>query len=72
MWKYDIMPLLEEHFYGQIERTTIHERFGLAAITAAAAKKQASKGEPPDSGDTQPVESEGEETINLDGSGNEA
>jgi 5-methylcytosine-specific restriction protein B len=72
VWKYDIMPLLEEHFYGQIERTTIHERFGLAAIRASAAKKQVSTGEPSDSGDTDPVESEGEETINLDGSGDES
>jgi len=71
VWKYDIMPLLEEHFYGQIERTTIHERFGLAAIKAAASKKQAGKGEPSDGGETEPVESEGEETINLDGSGSE-
>jgi 5-methylcytosine-specific restriction protein B len=72
VWKYDIMPLLEEHFYGQIERTTIHERFGLAAITAAAAKKQAIKAESSESGDPEPVESDAEETINLDGSVNEA
>jgi 5-methylcytosine-specific restriction enzyme B len=72
VWTYDIMPLLEEHFYGQIERTTIHERFGLAAITAAAAKKQAIKGESSAGGDTQPIEHEGEETISLDGSGDEA
>ena len=66
------MPLLEEHFYGQIERTTIHERFGLAAIKAAASGKQAIKAESLDSGDTEPLESDAEETINLDGSGNEA
>jgi 5-methylcytosine-specific restriction protein B len=72
VWKYDIMPLLEEHFYGQIARRVIHERFGLATITAAVSKKQAIEVGPSDGGETEVVESEGEETINLGGGGNEA
>ncbi|MCC9194431.1 AAA family ATPase [Arthrobacter sp. zg-Y916] len=43
LWKYELLPLLEEHYYGRLSRPEIHERFGLAAIerkadgTAAAA-----------------------------------
>lgn len=35
VWKYDIMPLLEEHYYGRLTRDQIHDRFGLAAIRAS-------------------------------------
>ena len=37
VWKYDIMPLLEEHYYGRLTRDEIHSRFGLQAIKAATA-----------------------------------
>lgn len=36
VWKHDIMPLLEEHYYGRLTRDQIHARFGLEAIRAAA------------------------------------
>jgi predicted Mrr-cat superfamily restriction endonuclease len=36
VWKYDIMPLLEEQYYGRLSRDQIHARFGLAAIRSAA------------------------------------
>lgn len=36
VWKHDIMPLLEEHYYGRLTRNEIHARFGLDAIRAAA------------------------------------
>lgn len=32
VWRYDLMPLLEEHYYGRLTRTQIRNRFGLAAI----------------------------------------
>ena len=32
VWKYELLPLLEEHYYGRLSRPEIHERFGLAAI----------------------------------------
>jgi 5-methylcytosine-specific restriction protein B len=32
VWKYDIMPLLEEHYYGRLSRAQIQDRFGLAAL----------------------------------------
>jgi 5-methylcytosine-specific restriction protein B len=35
VWKYDIMPLLEEQYYGRLSRDQIHARFGLAAIRSA-------------------------------------
>lgn len=34
VWRYDLMPLLEEHYYGRLTRTQIRNRFGLAAIRA--------------------------------------
>ncbi|MFD6679958.1 McrB family protein [Micromonospora parva] len=36
VWRYDLMPLLEEHYYGRLTRTQIRNRFGLAAIRARA------------------------------------
>jgi MoxR-like ATPase len=32
VWKYDIMPLLEEHYYGRLSREQIQHRFGLDAL----------------------------------------
>ncbi|GIJ43397.1 hypothetical protein Val02_02830 [Virgisporangium aliadipatigenens] len=32
VWRHDVMPLLEEHYYGRLSRTQIRDRFGLAAI----------------------------------------
>nr|WP_231712035.1 AAA family ATPase [Arthrobacter sp. zg-Y820] len=32
VWKYELLPLLEEHYYGRMSRQEIHARFGLEAI----------------------------------------
>ena len=45
VWQYDIMPLLEEHYYGQLHRNTIRERFGIDSIRKAVAGRNLS-GEP--------------------------
>ncbi|MEU4828443.1 AAA family ATPase [Actinomadura sp. NPDC023710] len=37
IWEHSILPLLEEHYYGTLDRRQIRERFGLAAIRANAA-----------------------------------
>jgi 5-methylcytosine-specific restriction protein B len=37
IWKYDLLPLLEEHYYGRLTRAQVHERFGLATLRAAMA-----------------------------------
>ncbi|HSL37989.1 MAG TPA: hypothetical protein VK883_14300, partial [Arthrobacter sp.] len=29
IWKYELMPLLEEHYHGQLNRAQLEERFGL-------------------------------------------
>ncbi len=34
VWRYDLMPLLEEHYYGRLNRSQIRNRFGLEAIRA--------------------------------------
>lgn len=35
IWKYDLLPLLEEHYYGRLSRAAVHERFGLDALRSA-------------------------------------
>lgn len=37
IWRYDLLPLLEEHYFGQLSRSQVHSRFGLAAIRVRAA-----------------------------------
>jgi 5-methylcytosine-specific restriction protein B len=32
IWKYDLLPLLEEHYYGRMSRSEVHDRFGLPAL----------------------------------------
>jgi len=46
VWRYDILPLLEEHYYGQMDRHTLRQEFGLTALKAALASTgKASGGE---------------------------
>lgn len=35
IWKYEILPLLEEHYYGRLTRDEVHARFGLDALRAS-------------------------------------
>jgi 5-methylcytosine-specific restriction enzyme B len=35
VWKYDLLPLLEDHYYGRMTRSEIHDRFGLAPLRAS-------------------------------------
>lgn len=32
IWKYEILPLLEEHYYGRLARDEVHARFGLDSL----------------------------------------
>ena len=41
IWKHDILPLLEEHYYGRLTRAQVHERFGLASLQAALGGEEA-------------------------------
>lgn len=34
VWKHDILPLLEEQYYGRMTRDEVHARFGLDALSA--------------------------------------
>ena len=38
VWRYDILPLLEEHYYGRLNRAELREHFGIGAMRAALAK----------------------------------
>jgi 5-methylcytosine-specific restriction protein B len=37
IWKYELMPLLEEHYHGQLNRAQLEERFGLEQLLARLA-----------------------------------
>ncbi|GGJ17940.1 McrB family protein [Paenarthrobacter histidinolovorans] len=37
IWKYELLPLFEEHYFGQMSREKIREKFGLAAVRRKAA-----------------------------------
>lgn len=58
VWKYDVMPLLEEHYYGRLTRDQIHARFGLEALRGLV------DGTSP----TEPVQSEADELFTEDSS----
>ena len=32
VWRYDLLPLLEEHYYGRLTRSQVQARFGLDTI----------------------------------------
>jgi 5-methylcytosine-specific restriction protein B len=34
VWRHDLLPLLEEHYYGRLTRAQVHGQFGLAAVRA--------------------------------------
>jgi 5-methylcytosine-specific restriction protein B len=37
VWRYDILPLIEEHYYGQMDRSTVRATFGVEALRRAVA-----------------------------------
>jgi hypothetical protein len=41
VWRYDILPLLEEHYYGQLDRQEIRSTYGVEQVRRAALKKVA-------------------------------
>jgi 5-methylcytosine-specific restriction protein B len=51
VWRYDLLPLLEEHYYGQLTRSQVHARFGLAATRARLAQAEPSAIVEPSSSD---------------------
>ena len=32
IWQLDLLPLLDEHYYGRLTRSEVRERFGLEAL----------------------------------------
>lgn len=44
IWKYELLPLLEEQYYGRLKRDQVREKFGLAAIRRKAARTAAPVG----------------------------
>lgn len=45
IWKYELLPLLEEHYFGQMSREKIREKFGLAAIRRKGSDDVGSNGD---------------------------
>ncbi|WP_284985986.1 AAA family ATPase [Arthrobacter sp. fls2-241-R2A-172] len=39
IWKYELMPLLEEHYHGQLNRAQLEERFGLEQLLGRLAAR---------------------------------
>ncbi|MGW9413033.1 McrB family protein [Arthrobacter cupressi] len=39
IWKYELMPLLEEHYHGQLNRAQVEERFGLEQLLGRLAPR---------------------------------
>jgi 5-methylcytosine-specific restriction protein B len=37
IWKYELLPLLEEQYFGRLNREKVREKFGLAAMRRKAA-----------------------------------
>uniref|UniRef100_UPI0011AFF6CF hypothetical protein n=1 Tax=Arthrobacter sp. 9E06 TaxID=2058890 RepID=UPI0011AFF6CF len=36
IWKYELLPLLEEQYFGRLNRDKVREKFGLAAMRRKA------------------------------------
>jgi len=45
IWRHDILPLLEEHYYGRLNRAELTERFGLAALRRQLGREQETSAE---------------------------
>ena len=41
IWRYDLLPLLEEHYYGRLGRSQVRQRFGLQAMRTRASRESA-------------------------------
>lgn len=41
IWRHDLLPLLEEHYYGRMTRAEVHQRFGLDTIPGRVASAPA-------------------------------
>lgn len=47
IWKYELLPLLEEYFYDQMDRESIHRTYGLAALESRLRKERTDEEELP-------------------------
>jgi DNA polymerase III delta prime subunit len=61
IWKHDILPLLEEHYYGRLTRPQVHERFGLASLQAGLVRPPEGAMSAMEDADAEPAPSHGEE-----------
>jgi 5-methylcytosine-specific restriction protein B len=50
IWKYELLPLLEEYFYDQMDRESIHRTYGLATLESRLRKERTEEEELPASG----------------------
>ena len=44
IWKYELLPLLEEQYFGRLKRDQVREKFGLAAMRRKAASAAQRRG----------------------------
>lgn len=38
VWRYDLLPMLEEYYYGRLDRSQVNDRFGLRSVRARASR----------------------------------
>ncbi len=55
VWRHDLLPLLEDHYYGRLTRIQVRNRFGLDAIRRRLALAQAEEGPQPALSDGPPT-----------------
>ncbi len=75
VWRYDILPLLEEHYYGQMDRQEIRSTYGVEQVRKAALKRVAaavaggeagSQGAGPGDGETSVDAGEDDSELTID------
>jgi 5-methylcytosine-specific restriction protein B len=47
VWRYDVLPQLEEHYYGRLSRGEVHQRFGLDALRRAIGRSGGAEADAP-------------------------
>lgn len=43
IWRYELLPLLEEHYFGRLTREDVRERFGLEALDRTVARAHSNR-----------------------------
>lgn len=67
IWKYDILPLLDEHYYGRLTPKEIRSRFGLSALLAQLRPAESAVIDAGPSDDSDPASDPGSDPASFTG-----